>query len=96
MLSPAKNQIVVGSLNPSSNLALRPSSSRGPTWDGRLKPDVMAIGCQQSTDNDSPGYRSSCGTSMASPSVAGIVALMTEQYHSTFGGRACRLRSRPS
>lgn len=99
VLSPAKNQIVVGALNPSSNFALRASSSRGPTWDGRLKPDVMGIGCEQSTYAWVPGdttgatgngYTSKCGTSMASPSVAGVVALMTEQYQSTFpsAGRA--------
>jgi subtilisin family serine protease/Mg-chelatase subunit ChlD len=99
VLSPAKNQIVVGALNPSSNAALRASSSRGPTWDGRLKPDVMGIGCEQSTYAWVPGdttgatgngYTSKCGTSMASPSVAGVVALMTEQYQSTFpsAGRA--------
>jgi Mg-chelatase subunit ChlD len=81
----AKNLLVVGSLNPQDNLNLRSSSSRGPTWDGRLKPDVMAIGCGHSTDNDSQGYVEKCGTSMAAPAVTGILALMTEQYHQFFG-----------
>lgn len=84
ILSPAKNQLGVGALNPNSGYDLSSFSSRGPTWDGRLKPDVMGIGCERSTDNDSPGYVSKCGTSMASPSVAGVVALLTEQYHITF------------
>ncbi|MBX3013741.1 MAG: S8 family serine peptidase [Caldilineaceae bacterium] len=80
----AKNLLVVGALNAESNLDLRSSSSRGPTWDGRLKPDVMGIGCGDSTDNASQGYVSKCGTSMAAPSVTGILALMTEQYHHSF------------
>jgi Mg-chelatase subunit ChlD len=80
----AKNLLMVGALNDQSNFDLRSSSSRGPTWDGRLKPDIMGIGCGHSTDNDTQGYISKCGTSMASPSVAGIVALMTEQYHHSF------------
>ncbi|MEZ4737535.1 MAG: S8 family serine peptidase [Caldilineaceae bacterium] len=88
----AKNLLIVGSLNAESNLDLRQSSSRGPTWDGRLKPDVMGIGCGHSTDNDSQGYVSKCGTSMAAPAVTGILALMTEQYHHSFGPS----RPRPS
>jgi len=80
----AKNLLVVGAMNAQDSLNLQAGSSRGPTWDGRLKPDVMGIGCADSTDNDTQGYVSKCGTSMASPSVTGIVALMTEQYHHSF------------
>jgi Mg-chelatase subunit ChlD/subtilisin family serine protease len=84
ILSPAKNQLTVGALNRNSNYDLRASSSRGPTWDGRLKPEVMGIGCEWSTDNDSNGYTYKCGTSMASPSVAGVTALVVQQYHQTY------------
>lgn len=84
ILSPAKNQLVVGAVTRQAATPVRDFSSRGPTWDGRLKPDVVSVGCMNSTDNDSPGYVMKCGTSMASPSVAGVVALMTEQYHISF------------
>ncbi len=83
ILSPAKNSLTVGSLNPGTQ-NLRQTSSRGPTWDGRLKPDVAATGCMMSTDHDSQGYVSKCGTSMAAPAVSGIAALMTEQFHQTY------------
>ena len=88
----AKNLLVVGGVEAQNNLNLRQSSSRGPTWDGRLKPDVVGIGCGDSTDHDSQGYVSKCGTSMAAPAVTGILALMTEQYHHSFGAG----RPRPS
>ncbi|MBR3070975.1 S8 family serine peptidase [Fibrobacter sp.] len=39
----SKNAIVVGAFNYSSNLRTY-FSSMGPTWDGRIKPDVMAPG----------------------------------------------------
>lgn len=86
ILSPSKNQIVVGAVDRGTSFNLSGFSSRGPTWDGRLKPDVMGVGCAFATDNDTNGYVFKCGTSMASPSVAGVVALMTEQYHRSFPG----------
>jgi subtilisin family serine protease len=55
------------------------SSSQGPTRDGRQKPDIAAAG----TDivaaegfTDGAGWIGMTGTSMASPKIAGVVALM--------------------
>lgn len=43
ILVPAKNPIVVGMISAIEKIRA-PGSSMGPTWDGRIKPDVMAPG----------------------------------------------------
>jgi len=59
---------------------------KGPTLDGRFKPEVMAPGC--STFSAMSGIFcftiSDCGTSMACPVVAGGAALMKQYFESGF------------
>ncbi|MBN1137629.1 MAG: S8 family serine peptidase [Anaerolineae bacterium] len=78
---------------PSDNAnGMAPFSSRGPTNDGRIKPDVVAPGTNIiSARSHDPGagelfgaydanYVYCSGTSMATPLVAGAVALIREWY----------------
>lgn len=53
-------------------------SSRGPTADGRIKPDIMAPGynIMAPKANSTNQYVSYSGTSMATPFTAGVAALM--------------------
>jgi serine protease AprX len=59
-------------------------SSRGPTADGRMKPDVTAPGVTVTSADagTGAGYVTMSGTSMATPYVAGAVALGLEAHPS--------------
>jgi hypothetical protein len=63
------------------------TSSQGPTRDGRFKPDVAAAGTDVVAANgfagtSEPAWIAMTGTSMASPYVAGLAAMMLSLDHS--------------
>ncbi|GGH21513.1 hypothetical protein GCM10007423_02680 [Dyadobacter endophyticus] len=74
----AKNILTVGSTLPVGIIS--PTSSKGPTTDGRIKPEVIAPGGSIVSTIQNNAYQSASGTSMATPAVTGGVALLYERY----------------
>ncbi|MGB2982315.1 MAG: S8 family serine peptidase [Candidatus Bipolaricaulia bacterium] len=67
--------ISVGAVSVTATGSVRPYSSRGPTWDGRCKPELYAPDGVSGTMYDEQG-RLFTGTSASAPHVAGAVAVL--------------------
>ncbi|WP_163355077.1 S8 family serine peptidase [Dysgonomonas sp. 25] len=81
--SDSPGALAVGGINSSS--AIWGSSNRGMTSDGRIKPDVVALGVSVpviSTDGNSTGNITSSfsGTSFSSPITCGLAACLWQAY----------------
>ncbi len=75
----AKNSLAVGAVLDGGSLA--GFSSHGPTADGRLAPQIVGTGVDlfsAAGDGSREDYQRLSGTSMASPSVAGVAALLMD------------------
>jgi len=75
--------LTVGAVN---KLGARSSfSSIGPTADGRIKPDVMALGQQTTVINPQGQLYSSSGTSFSCPLISGLSACLLQASPATSG-----------
>ena len=76
--SDAFDIITVGAVN--SNNTLASFSSRGPTSDGRIKPEVVAQGTAMTGASGTSYITTGSGTSYSAPIVAGIISLLNSTY----------------
>ncbi len=76
----ADSAIAVGAVD--SDGILTSFSSVGPTYDGRIKPDVVARGQSTSAASpwDSTGYVLASGTSLSTPLIAATAALLAQAH----------------
>lgn len=74
----AEGILASGSIN--SGFSLSASSSKGPTADNRIKPDVVAMGAGARVIRANGTIGTSSGTSLASPLIASLAAGVRQAY----------------
>jgi len=74
----ARGILAVGALDETGIRA--PFSSAGPTADGRIKPDIMAMGRNVRTEYAPDDFRSVSGTSFSAPIISGLAACLWEAF----------------
>jgi len=84
LVAPADGDSVIAVGAVTTTGVLASFSSRGPTADGRIKPDVVATGVGVYFANGTPGattgYFSGSGTSFSCPLTAGVAALILQKH----------------
>jgi len=75
-----KNVIAVANLSKTDVIAS--TSSRGPAADGRLKPEIAAVGTSVLSTGENNTYNTKSGTSMACPAISGTLAALYHAYRS--------------
>lgn len=74
----AEDVLAVGNINLQGTR--NPNSSMGPAADGRIKPDVVALGTGVTVIGSNGAIASNNGTSFSSPLTAGLVAGLRQRY----------------
>jgi serine protease AprX len=74
----ADGTLAVGAIDAEGQLA--PFSSGGPTADGRIKPEVVALGVNTIVVGANGTYQTNNGTSFSAPQIAGLAAGIWQAY----------------
>ena len=80
----AKNVLVVG--NVTRQYTSYFNSSRGPSKDGRIKPEIVTTGSDVTSCAKFDTYVTAGATSFSSPQVAGVSGLLQQRYKNLHGG----------